>query len=482
LEAGFDVAVPVALLVHLLHQVAVFGVHVRQQGLLEITHLAHLDGLQVALVGGVEDHAHLGHAQGGVLGLLHQLGDPLAVLQLGAGGFVQVGGELGERRQFPVLGEGETDTAAELLDDLGLGRATYPGYGQAGVHRRTHTGVEEVGLDEDLAIGDGDHVGGYERGHVAGLGLDDGQGGEGAGLALDFAVGELLDVVGVDAGSALEQTGVQVEHVAGVGFAARGALQQQGDLAVGPGLLGEIVIDDQRVLAAVAVVLADGAAGVGGQVLHGGRVGGGGGDTHGVGQGPVFRELAHDVGYGGALLADGPVDTLDAGILLGADALAGECGLAALAVADDQLPLAATDGHHGIDGLEAGLHWLVNALALDHAGGNLLDGIGQLGVDGALAVDGVAEGVHHAAFQLGADGHFEDAAGATGLLAFDQALVVTQYHGAHGVLLEVEGEAVQAAVELDHFAVHHVAKAVDAHDTVGYGDDGAFVLDFGGDI
>src|SRR5690606_22499924 len=176
---------------------------------------------------------------------------------------------------------------------------------------------------------------------VAGLGLDDGQGGEGAGLALDFAVGELLDVVGVDAGGPLQQTGVQVEHVAGVGFAARGALQQQGDLAVGPGLLGEIVIDDQRILAAVAVVLADGAAGVGGQVLHGGRVGGGGGDDHGVGQGPVFLELAHNVGNGGVLLADSHVDTLDAGILLVDDGVDGDGGLADLAVSDDQLPLAA---------------------------------------------------------------------------------------------------------------------------------------------
>src|SRR5690606_34763932 len=136
--------------------------------------------------------------------------------------------------------------------------------------------------------------------------------------------------------------------VAGIGFAARGALEQQGDLAVGPGLLGEVVIDDQRVLAAIAVVLADGAAGVGGQVLHGGRVGGGGGDNHGVGQGSVFLVLAHDVGNCGVLLADGLVDTLDFVILLFDDGVDSDGGLADLAVADDQLPLAATDGHQGI--------------------------------------------------------------------------------------------------------------------------------------
>src|SRR3546814_12850175 len=51
---------------------------------------------------------------------------------------------------------------------------------------------------------------------VASLGFDDRQCGERAGLALDSAVGELLDVFLVDTRSALEQTRLQVEHVAGV--------------------------------------------------------------------------------------------------------------------------------------------------------------------------------------------------------------------------------------------------------------------------
>jgi hypothetical protein len=42
-----------------------------------------------------------------------------------------------------------------------------------------------------------------------------------------------------------------------------------------------------------------------------------------------------------------------------------EChgGLAGLAVADDQLALAAADRDHGVDGLEAGGHGLVHRLA-----------------------------------------------------------------------------------------------------------------------
>ena len=42
-------------------------------------------------------------------------------------------------------------------------------------------------------------------------------------------------------------------------------------------------------------------------------------------------------------------------------------GLAGLAVADDQLALAAADGDQRVDGLEAGLHRLVHRLARNDA-------------------------------------------------------------------------------------------------------------------
>ena len=66
---------------------------------------------------------------------------------------------------------------------------------------------------------------------------------------------------------------VQVEDVAGVGLAARRAAQQQRHGAVGLGLLGQVVEDDQDVLALVHPVLADGRAGVRREVLEAGRVG-----------------------------------------------------------------------------------------------------------------------------------------------------------------------------------------------------------------
>src|SRR5690606_17160067 len=285
------------------------------------------------------------------------------------------------------------------------------------------------------------------------------------------AVGEFFNVFGVDARSALQQAGVQVEHVAGVGFAAWRTAQQQGHLAVGPGLLGQVVVNDQGVFAAITEVFAHRAARVRSQVLHGGRFRSGGGHDDGVFHGAVLFELAHHVVDRGSLLTHGNVDTFHAIALLGDDGVHGHGGLAGLAVADDQLALAAADRHHGVHGLGAGLHGLGHGFTGDHAGSDLFDDVGQLGVDGALAVDGVAQRIDHAAEQLGTHGHFQDAARRLDGIAFGNTGVFTQNHGADGVALEVEGQTERVVREFEHFALHHIGQTVDASNTVGHGYD-----------
>src|SRR5690606_20249521 len=151
-------------------------------------------------------------------------------------------------------------------------------------------------------------------------------------------------------------------------------------------------------------------------------------------------------------------------------------GFTDLAVADDQFALAAADRHHRVDGLEADLYRLINRLTPDNAGRNFFDGVGQLVAERAFAIDRDTERIEYAAFQLGADRHFEDATGAFALLAFGDTEVIAENDGADRVALEVQRHAVAAAVEFDHLTVHDVGEAVDAHDTVRYGNDGALVL------
>src|SRR5690606_1048917 len=140
---------------------------------------------------------------------------------------------------------------------------------------------------------------------------------------------------------------------------------------------------------------------------------------------------------------------------------------------DDELALAAADGHERVEGLDAGLHRLVHALALHDAGGLHLEAAGLGGVDGALAVDGLAERVHHAAEQLLAHGHAGDLAGPLDGVALADGLEVTEDRDADVVLLEVEHEALLAGAELDELAADHALEAVDARDPVTHAEDGA---------
>jgi hypothetical protein len=55
----------------------------------------------------------------------------------------------------------------------------------------------------------------------------------------------------------------------GIGGAARGDFEQEREFAVDFGVVGEVVVDDDAVFAAVPEVLGDGGADVGGQVALG---------------------------------------------------------------------------------------------------------------------------------------------------------------------------------------------------------------------
>ena len=157
---------------------------------------------------------------------------------------------------------------------------------------------------------------------------------------------------------ALEQTRVQVEHVARIRFAARRPAQQQRNLAIRPRLLGQVVVDDQRVLTAVAEVFAHRAARVRRDVLHRRRIRGRRGDDDRVLHRAVFFELADHVLDRRRLLADRDVDADQVLAFLVDDRVDRHRRLAGLAVADDQFALAAADRHHRVDRLQAGLHRL----------------------------------------------------------------------------------------------------------------------------
>ena len=266
---------------------------------------------------------------------------------------------------------------------------------------------------------------------------------------------------------------MQVEDVARIGFTSRRTTQQQGDLAISPGLLGQVVVDDEGVFTAVAEVFAHRGAGVRSDVLHGGRFGSRGGHDDRVGHGAGFFELANDVRNRRGLLADGDVNADEVLALLVDDRVDGHGGLTRLTVTNDQFALAASDRHHGVDGLQTRLNRLRNRLTINHARGDLFHHVVFFRLDRALAVDRLTEGVDHAADQSAADGNGKNALGGLDHVAFGNVFVITENNGTDGIALKVESQAVGVVGEFQHFALHHVAETVNTANTVGHRNYGA---------
>ena len=84
------------------------------------------------------------------------------------------------------------------------------------------------------------------------------------------------------------------------------------------------------------------------------------------------------------------------------DAVDGERGLADRPVADDQFALAAAEREHRIDDEHAGLHRLVDEIALDDCRRRPLDRLIRFGVDRRAAVERAAEGIDDAPEQAAA--------------------------------------------------------------------------------
>ena len=338
--------------------------------------------------------------------------------------------------------------------------------------------MKQVGLQINLPIGDRDDVGRDVRRHVACLRFDDGQ-------RRQRAVPILL----ADPRRSFEQPAVQVEHIAGIGFATGGPLQHERYLPVGHRVLGEVVIDDQRVHAVVHEPLAHRRTGKRHEVLVGSRVGGRRGHDDGVRHGASFFERCNHSGNGGLLLTDRHVDAVERAVRM----VAGRLGrlvqlrladhrvqtdgrLAGRAVADDQFALAPANGNHRVDRHDARLHRLVDRPPTADAGRDLLNRIGRVTPDRTFAVYGLPKHVHDPPQQALAHRHLQELAGGASFVTFLEVGVIAKDDHADFGLFEIQDQAGDAVAQVDHLVEHGVAQAFDLGDAIAELADAAHIL------
>ena len=232
---------------HLADEIRLVGSEVLTQFAGELGDLIHRYVINQALDAGIDNGNLLRQVEGAELGLLQQFTQTLTAAQLGLGGGIQVGSELGEGCQFVKLGQFQFQGTSDFLDGLGLGGTTNPADRNTHIDGRTQTRIEEVRAEEYLTIRDRNHVGRDISGDVTGLGFNNWQGGH---AALTHGVGKL--------GCPFQQAAVAIKNVTGIGLATWGTAQQQRHLAIGLGLFGEIVIDNKGGLALVHKRLSNG--------------------------------------------------------------------------------------------------------------------------------------------------------------------------------------------------------------------------------
>src|ERR1051326_7035664 len=261
---------------------------------------------------------------------------------------------------------------------------------------------------------------------------------------------------------------MKIKHIAWIRLASGWSAQQQRDLAVRPRVLAQIVIDDQRVFAFPHEILAHRTAGKRRQIPQRRRVLGRNGHDDGVLHRAFLLEDVHDFGDRRRLLPDGDVDTRQVAAALIDDRVQRNRRLARLAVADDQLALAAADRDHRVDGFDARLDGRVDRRTQHDARCDDLDRPrGHVGWQRALTVERLAQRVHHATDQLRTDRDRGDAPGAAHLVAFFDVRVRPDDHDADRFFFEVQSDAHDLLFgELDQLERADIAEAIHARDTV----------------
>ena len=434
---------------------AAVGAERLAQLVLKTRHEADGDAVEIAVVACIDRDDLLLEGPRLVLRLVERRNHAGTASECLLRGRIELRAELGERLELAELRQVEAQAACDLLHRLGLRVTTDAGDGRPDVDGRLDARVEELRAEEDLAVRDRDHVRRDVGGDVARLRLDDRKRRERS------AAQRVVEPAG-----ALEESRVEEEHVTREGLTARRAAQQQRELPVRVGVLREVVVDDERVLAAVEEVLAHRGAGERRHPLDRRCLLCGSGDDDRVVHCALVAELLVHLRNRRGLLADCNVDADDVAALLVDDRVDRDGRLARAAVADDQLPLAAADRDHRVDRLETRLERLRHGLPLDHARSLELEGSPLGGLDRTLAVERVPERVDDAAEHSLADRDAHDLSGATDGLALLDELPLPEERNADVVLFQVERDADNAVLELEALERDAVLEAVDARNAV----------------
>jgi len=150
-----------------------------------------------------------------------------------------------------------------------------------------------------------------------------------------------------------------------------------------------------------------------------------------------------------------------------------------LPVPDDEFPLAAADGNHGVDGLDPGLQGLLHRLPVNYPGGFPFQGkLHALSSDRTFSVQRVPDGVDHPTQQAFANFDRGNPPESFHLVPFAHFFGRTQQYGSDIVFFEVQHNSLDAALEFNHLVRFHIHQPIYTGNTVTHREDGSDLFEF----
>jgi len=245
---------------------------------------------------------------------------------------------------------------------------------------------------------------------------------------------------------------VQVKNVTGIGLAAGWLAGQQCQLAVSCGMLGQIVDDDQRMLAVIPEIFGDRETRERRDPLQSGGGRCRGDDKDAAFGGAMLPHRFDDPPHRGRALADRHIDADDVRVLLIDDRIDADGRLAGSPVADDQLALAAPDREQGVDYQNARIHRFGHEIAFDNRGCRAFDWHFRFGLYRLVPVERPAERIDDAAEQSRSDRDPDDLAGPRDPRSRLDGLAVIEQDGSDRIGIEGQREAHSPPVEAKKLA------------------------------
>ena len=241
-------------------------------------------------------------------------------------------------------------------------------------------------------------------------------------------------------------------------------------------MLGQIVINDQHILALMHEKLCHSCTGIRCNILQRRRFAGGSGYQDRIIHSSIFCQCINDLGDRRGLLTDSHIYTDHIFTPLIDDRICGNGCLTGLTVTDDQLTLAAADGKHGVNGQNTGLQRYGNGFTGSNARCFMLDGTIFLDVKITFTVNGLTQSVDYTSQKLLRYRNPRLTACTGNTCSRLDTLIRAEKNTADTVMADILYQTLDTGIKGNNLTIHGMTHAVNSSNTVTDTDNGTVFL------